>query len=114
MKSLGRDEIRAIVTLLLEQVKRMAHAQDIALTFDESNVDHLADVGFCPEFGARELRRQIRQSIENELAKEMLKGDIREGAQLTCRYDGEARCVVFDVKPAGLAAKQGEGTPATP
>jgi ATP-dependent Clp protease ATP-binding subunit ClpC len=113
-RSLGREEIGSIVRLLLEQVTRMAHSQDIALSFEPSIVEHLAEVGYRPEFGARELRRQIRQLIENELAKEMLKGDVVEGATVTCRYDAQARRVSFDVQRPGLAEQKGEGTPATP
>jgi ATP-dependent Clp protease ATP-binding subunit ClpC len=113
-KALGREEIGHIVRLQLEQVKRMAHSQDIALEFDPSMVDHLAEAGYRPEFGARELRRQIRQLIENELAKEMLKGDIAEGATVRCRYDATQQRVVFDAKRAGLAEQPGEGTPPTP
>jgi ATP-dependent Clp protease ATP-binding subunit ClpC len=113
-KSLGRDEVRQIVRLLLDQVQRMAHSQDIALEFDESVVDHLAEVGYRPEFGARELRRQIRQSIENPLAKEMLGGDVVEGAQVRCRYDPEAKKLAFDVTRPGLANQPDEGTPPTP
>ncbi|EKS69906.1 MULTISPECIES: ATP-dependent Clp protease ATP-binding subunit [Caballeronia] len=112
--SLGRDEVRQIVRLMLDQVQRLAHSQDVVLEFDESVVDHLADVGYRPEFGARELRRQIRQSIENQLAKEMLKGDVTEGAQVKCHYDAENKRLAFDVKRAGLANQAGEGTPPTP
>jgi ATP-dependent Clp protease ATP-binding subunit ClpC len=89
------DELRSIVRLLLAQVQRMAHSQDIDLTFDESVVDHLAAVGYRPEFGARELRRQIEQKVENALAKAMLKGDVKEGAKIVCRYDASQRHMEF-------------------
>ncbi len=94
-KSLGRDETRRIVRLQLEQVKRVASGQDIVLEFDDSIVDHLAAEGYRPEFGARELRRQIRQRIENELAKEMLKGEIGEGSEILCSFDAGEQRVVF-------------------
>ncbi|MDR5823897.1 ATP-dependent Clp protease ATP-binding subunit [Caballeronia sp. LZ043] len=113
-KSLGRDEVRQIVRLMLDQVQRLAHSQDIALEFDESVVDHLAEVGYRPEFGARELRRQIRQSIENQLAREMLGGEVGEGAKVRCRYDESRKKLAFDVTRAGLANQPGEGTPPTP
>ncbi|MBE9012620.1 hypothetical protein IQ250_20685 [Pseudanabaenaceae cyanobacterium LEGE 13415] len=45
--------------------------------FDESLIRYLAEEGYQPEFGARELRRQIRQKVETKLASEMLKGAIR-------------------------------------
>jgi ATP-dependent Clp protease ATP-binding subunit ClpC len=94
-KSLGRDETRHIVRLQLEHVSRLASSQDIELTFDDSIVDHLATEGYRPEFGARELRRQIQQQIENQLAKAMLNGDVKEGMQVVCRYDADRRLVTF-------------------
>jgi ATP-dependent Clp protease ATP-binding subunit ClpC len=94
-KPLTDDELRAIVRLQLEQVERMARSQDIELTFDESVVEFLAADGYRPEYGARELKRQIQQSVENELAKEMLKGDVKEGAKVVCRYDAGQKQVVF-------------------
>ncbi|MCY7264966.1 hypothetical protein, partial [Pseudomonas protegens] len=75
-KALGRDETARIVRLQLDAVRRLAGSQDVDLVFDDSVVDHLAREGYRPEFGARELRRQIRQSIENELAKAMLDGKV--------------------------------------
>ncbi|MFD1558388.1 ATP-dependent Clp protease ATP-binding subunit [Paraburkholderia silviterrae] len=95
------DELRAIVRLQLEQVQRMAHSQDIELTFDESVVDFLSAEGYRPEYGARELKRQIQQTLENELAKEMLKGAVKEGAKVVCRYDAAARTMVFEAAAAG-------------
>jgi ATP-dependent Clp protease ATP-binding subunit ClpC len=50
--------------------------QGIALEFDESLVDHLAEVGYQPEYGARELRRQVRSLVETKLANALLKGDL--------------------------------------
>ncbi|WP_244817742.1 hypothetical protein [Caballeronia sp. Lep1P3] len=57
------------------------------------------------------MRRQIRQLIENALAKEMLKGDVAEGARVLCRYDADTRRIVFD---AGRTAAAELGTPPTP
>ncbi|WP_322058074.1 ATP-dependent Clp protease ATP-binding subunit [Paraburkholderia sp. J63] len=94
-KPLTDDELRAIVRLQLEQVQRMARSQDIELTFDESVVDFLAAEGYRPEYGARELKRQIQQTLENELAKEMLKGEVKEGAKVVCRYDSAQRRMEF-------------------
>ncbi|HEY1610824.1 MAG TPA: ATP-dependent Clp protease ATP-binding subunit, partial [Paraburkholderia sp.] len=95
------DEMRSIVRLQLAQVVRMAHSQDIEITFDETVIEHLTAQGYRPEFGARELRRQIQHAIENELAKEMLKGDVSEGARVVCRYDAQAGQVRFERQASG-------------
>jgi ATP-dependent Clp protease ATP-binding subunit ClpC len=77
--ALDRDQIREIVGLQLERVKRTARGQGITLEFDESLVDHLAEVGYQPEYGARELRRRIRGLVETALASAMLSGEVGEG-----------------------------------
>ncbi len=68
-QSLSKEEITAIVGLQLTRVARTASSQDIELVFDQSMIDHLADKGFRPKFGARELGRIIRQFVENKLAR---------------------------------------------
>jgi ATP-dependent Clp protease ATP-binding subunit ClpC len=108
-KALTRDETRHVVRLQLEQVKRLARSQDIDLEFDDTVVDYLATEGYRPEFGARELRRQIRQLIENELAKEMLKGDIGEGSSIMCTYDAAEQHVKFTSTPASASGNASPG-----
>jgi hypothetical protein len=81
--ALDREQIREIVGLQLERVKRMARGQCLTLEFDESLIDHFADVGYQPEFGARELRRQVRSQLETRLANAMLRGEIVERDTVT-------------------------------
>src|SRR5882672_8940752 len=85
--ALDRAQIREIVGLQLERVKRLASGQGLTLDFDQSLIDYFAEVGYQPEFGARELRRQIRSQLETLLANAMLKGDIEEGDKVTFSYD---------------------------
>jgi ATP-dependent Clp protease ATP-binding subunit ClpC len=85
--ALDREQIRQITRLQLDRVRAMAEGQGITLEFDESLVDHLAEVGYQPEYGARELRRQIRSLIETELASAMLRGDMGEGDTVRCAFD---------------------------
>ena len=70
-------------------MKRAAHAQDIYLHIDDSLVGHLAEEAYQPEFGARELKRQIRQQLETRLATAMLKGEVKEGETVTFFYDAK-------------------------
>lgn len=85
--SLSRENIRAIVQIQLQRVVRTAAAQDIALKIQDGLVDHLADVGYQPEFGARELKRQIRQELETRLAKEILGDKIKSGDTVDVAFD---------------------------
>jgi ATP-dependent Clp protease ATP-binding subunit ClpC len=119
--SLTREQIKDIVQLQLERVKRTAHGQGVTLVVDDSLLSHLADVGFQPEFGARELRRQIRTLVETRLAKAMLQGEVTEGDTITLRYDPEADQVALDktasqanaraAEPPKETAESGEAAP---
>jgi ATP-dependent Clp protease ATP-binding subunit ClpC len=85
--ALDRDEIRQIVQLQLDQVARLAKGEGVTLRFDATLVDHLADAGYQPEYGARELRRRIRAEVETALARAMLAGEIAKGDTVTFRYN---------------------------
>ncbi|MGA4817391.1 AAA family ATPase [Pseudomonas aeruginosa] len=56
---------------------------------DDSLVGHLAEEAYQPEFGARELKRQIRQQLETRLATAILKGEVKEGGTITFFYDAK-------------------------
>ncbi len=94
--ALTQDQIREIVKLQLERVRRVAKGQGIELNFDDSIVFYLAKVGYQPEFGARELKRKLRNELEIKLAEAMLKGEISEGDKILVTYDEEVKCVKFE------------------
>ncbi|MBS3652096.1 ATP-dependent Clp protease ATP-binding subunit [Pseudaminobacter sp. 19-2017] len=102
--ALARSEIRSIVQLQLERVKRTAHGQGVELDIDGSLVDHLAAAGFRPEFGARELRRLIRSELETQLARAMLANEVQEGDRVLARWDGDQQRVVLEPQPKADSA----------
>jgi ATP-dependent Clp protease ATP-binding subunit ClpC len=98
--ALSKDETAEIVELQLDRVKRTARGQDVDLVFDQSLIDHLADVGYQPEFGARELKRRVRTEVESRIANAMLEGTIHEGATAVVAYNDEERRVEVTVRQA--------------
>jgi ATP-dependent Clp protease ATP-binding subunit ClpC len=93
--ALTKEQIKEIVELQLERVKRTARGQGIELKFTEVLVKRMAEVGYAPEYGARELKRKIQYEIENPLAREMLAGRISEGDTITVDYDYDTGGVKF-------------------
>jgi ATP-dependent Clp protease ATP-binding subunit ClpC len=91
--ALGREQIRSIVDLQLARVRRTALAQGLELSFDDSLRDHLASIGYDPEFGARMLKRKIRLEVESELADALLRGEVRDGDKVLLTYDAGANAV---------------------
>ncbi|MDK4725481.1 AAA family ATPase [Rhizobium phaseoli] len=105
-QSLSKEEIRAIVELQLERVRRTALAQGVTLELDDSLLEHLASKGYRPEFGARELRRLIRSELETALARAMLSGEVVEGARVVARWDAKDDKVGFRIQPPAEADTQ--------
>jgi ATP-dependent Clp protease ATP-binding subunit ClpC len=91
--ALGREQIRSIVELQLQRVARTAEQQDLRLTFDKTLVDHLAEIGYDPEFGARMLKRKLRSEVESRLATALLKGDLQPGSEAMLSYDAAIKAV---------------------
>jgi len=78
-EALDRKEIKQIVDLLVADVCRLLHAQDISLELTEKAKDKVAAEGYDPMFGARPLKRLIQKEIENPLSKMILEGKFKGG-----------------------------------
>jgi ATP-dependent Clp protease ATP-binding subunit ClpB len=76
---LMQAEIRAIAAIQIEQLRQRLQEREINLDISASALDLLGDVGFDPVYGARPLKRAIRQRLENRLAQEILAGRFSEG-----------------------------------
>ena len=69
---LNEEEIRKIVTLQLNSVKKMLANNGVALNFTDAAVDFISDAGYDSQFGARPVKRAIQKYVLNELSKEIL------------------------------------------
>ncbi|MFQ8625859.1 MAG: hypothetical protein ACLSA2_04935 [Candidatus Gastranaerophilaceae bacterium] len=63
--------------------------QDIELNISANAKEHLANEGYEPLYGARPLRRVIRQLIEIPLSLKILEGEFTKGNRITVDYNGE-------------------------
>ena len=70
---LTREEIKAIVDLLISRVKAQIAEHELQLELSEDAKDLLAEKGWDPAMGARPLRRAIQRYIEDPLADEVLR-----------------------------------------
>lgn len=90
---LGREQLVQIAIRLLEQCKQRVAELHIHLNIDPSVIEQLVSSSFDPALGARPLRREVTQSIENLLASELLRQNIKAGDHVQLVYeDGAYRC----------------------
>ena len=85
---LNEEEIRKIVTLQLNSVKKMLAQNGIALEFTDAALTFISDKGFDPQFGARPVKRVIQKYVLNELSKELLGGTVNKDRPITIDSNG--------------------------
>ncbi len=73
---LSKDTIKSVVSLQIENVKKMLLNQEITLDATTEAIDYLSLKGYQPEYGARPVKRVIQKEVLNQLSKEMLAGKI--------------------------------------
>jgi ATP-dependent Clp protease ATP-binding subunit ClpB len=79
-RRLSRDDMKGIVAIQLERLKRLLADRKIVLEIDASATAWLATTGYDPVYGARPLKRVIQRELQNPLAQQILEGRIPDGA----------------------------------
>ena len=92
-KPLKRDEIRAIVRLLLKDLEERVHGRGLELRVTDAAVDLVVERGYDPVFGARPLKREIQRDLETDIARTIVAGDFRSGDTLV--VDAKAGSFAF-------------------
>jgi len=101
-RPLARNEIRAIVDLQLDRLAARLREQDLGLEVGDDLRVRLSNIGYDPAYGARPLKRVIRDYVENPLAEWLLSADARAGETLVvAEKDGET---VISVRNRARAA----------
>jgi ATP-dependent Clp protease ATP-binding subunit ClpB len=84
---LTQQQIRAIAQIQLQALTARLQEKEIGLTISDAAMDRLGELGFDPVYGARPLKREIQQAIENPLAMSLLAGEFEAGNQIMVDID---------------------------
>jgi len=96
-KSLGREDMKAIVELELRNVSNRLKDQGLVFDFSEAAKSFLIEKGYDAKYGARPLRRAIERHLEDSLAEAILGGEIKAG-----------EVIQVDVQDDHLSFEQGQ------
>ncbi len=100
--ALTRKELRTIVDLAVEHLRKMLAERQIDLVLTDAARDALAEEGYDPHFGARPLKRTIQRRIQNPLAMKLLEGAFKPGQNVEVDYaKGEFRFAARVAEPVG-------------
>jgi ATP-dependent Clp protease ATP-binding subunit ClpC len=96
---LSREQIREIVDLLLGRVKAQLAGQQMELIVTDAAKDAIITKGYDNAFGARPLRREIQNQIEDPLAERMLMNAFETGDTIVVDADPDGTGLIIDKKP---------------
>jgi ATP-dependent Clp protease ATP-binding subunit ClpB len=92
-KPLSRENMNAIVDLLLADLSRRLAEKQLSVEVTESAKRYIVDCGYDPVYGARPLKRYLQSNVETLIARKIISGDVRSGGTITVDYDGKGLTV---------------------
>eukprot|EP00547_Thalassionema_nitzschioides_P004690 CAMPEP_0194217664 /NCGR_PEP_ID=MMETSP0156-20130528/21914_1 /TAXON_ID=33649 /ORGANISM="Thalassionema nitzschioides, Strain L26-B" /LENGTH=911 /DNA_ID=CAMNT_0038946777 /DNA_START=305 /DNA_END=3040 /DNA_ORIENTATION=- len=87
--SLDASNLRDIVKIEVKKLEKRLADRQITMTMTDAALDHVANAGFDPVYGARPLKRAIQRELETTVAKGVLKGDFKDGDSIKVDVDSE-------------------------
>ena len=95
-KPLTRDNIRAIVDLLLAELSGRLAAKQLVLTVTDRAKDVIADNGYDPVYGARPLKRYLQHNVETLIGRSVIADEVAPGGTIVVDVDETgALCAAF-------------------
>ena len=86
---LKEEEIRQVVQLQLNNIKKMLAQSEVTLNVEPSAIDFLAREGYDPQFGARPVKRAIQRYLLNDLSKALLGTTVDKSRPITVEAEGD-------------------------
>jgi ATP-dependent Clp protease ATP-binding subunit ClpC len=88
---LSKTDLMQIVDLEVEKVVGRLKAKDVAIVMEESAKEFLIEKGYDPTYGARPMRRAVERYMEDPLAEELLRGNVKahDVVHVTAGSDGK-------------------------
>lgn len=106
--SLSREHIHEIIDISLKKLLSRIEAMGYEISLTDTAKDFLAEKGFDPQYGARPLNRAIQKYLEDQIAEEILKGDINEGDTLLADHAEGATELTIKIKKKRKSTKKKE------
>ncbi|MDO8270012.1 MAG: AAA family ATPase, partial [Candidatus Levybacteria bacterium] len=89
-RALSEKDVVAVAKLFLQDVINVISEKQISLSYDPEVAEFIAKHAYSVEFGARNIKRFIEQSVENRLSKMILSNELPGGSQASINVEGES------------------------
>ena len=94
-KALNLQQLSSIVNIQIEKLRGLLKQNELDLSVTDRAKEFLATRGFNPIYGARPLKRVIRQFVENPLSKDILANKFINGDKILIDVDNNDEKIEF-------------------
>ncbi len=112
-RPLTMSDCEQIAVLQLDEMAGYLERTGVHLRFAPSLSRHLAKMGWSAEYGARELRRHIRDEVEDPLTEKLMDGSFAPGDTISISVRGKNKVVMTPVQVRRKKSSKRESAPET-
>lgn len=87
--TLTKPDLVKIVSLEVDKVIERIRSKDVHVELDQTAQDFLIEKGYDPQYGARPMRRAVEKYVEDPLAEELLRGNVKAGDKIVAKQNGD-------------------------
>src|SRR5258705_10440634 len=103
--SLAKADLLRIVDLEANKVLARIKAKDVHIELKQNAKEFLIEKGYDPQYGARPMRRAVERFLEDPLAEELLRGNVKPGDRVeVVAVDGKLWFQVPEAQQTSAAA----------
>jgi ATP-dependent Clp protease ATP-binding subunit ClpB len=95
-KPLTRDEIKHIIALLTEDLRKRLASRHIRLELSPAACDFIVSAAFDPVYGARPLKRYLQHQLETKIGRAIIAGEIADGDKMTIDADAQGLTITIN------------------
>lgn len=96
---LSESDIKEIVRLQVNQIRRRLAEQQVTLTLTEQALELIAHEGYDPHFGARPVKRALQRMLLNRLSHDILAGTVSKDLPIQVDANGEELLITNGMTP---------------
>jgi ATP-dependent Clp protease ATP-binding subunit ClpB len=100
--ALSRAQLKQIIAIQLGRLRARLAERKIEIELTDAALEHFAQAGYDPVYGARPLKRLLQKELETNLGRRIVAGEIHDGTHVVVDYDGGA--LRFTTQPLTEAA----------
>ncbi len=100
---LTRQQVRRIITLLLQRLEKRLEEKDLRLQLSEPAIDRMMALGYDAVYGARPMKRLLQSRIETLVARTLVEGNVAGGSTLYVDIEDKGGFMV-SIQPPDMQA----------